>query len=100
MANSLAEFYDFALETAWQAGRLTLGYFQTELRPEFKKDDTPVTVADQQAEQLIRGRIKRRFPGHAIVGEEYGSAGSSKATHRWFIDPIDGTKSFVRGVPM
>jgi len=100
MANSLTDYYDFALETAWQAGRLTLGYFQGELRPEFKSDDTPVTVADREAEQLIRGRIERQYPGHAIVGEEYGPAGSSSATHRWFIDPIDGTKSFVRGVPM
>ena len=100
MANSLTDFYDFAVETAWQAGRLTLGYFQGEFRPEFKSHDTPVTVADREAEQLIRGRIERQYPDHAIMGEEYGPAGSSQATHRWFIDPIDGTKSFVRGVPM
>jgi myo-inositol-1(or 4)-monophosphatase len=100
MDNSLFDYYEFALETAWRAGRLTLGHFQTDLRPEYKKDDTPVTVADRQAEQLIRRRIEQRFPGHAIVGEEFGPAGSSGASHRWFIDPIDGTKSFVRGIPM
>ncbi len=100
MAEDLSIYYDFALETAWQAGRLTLGYFQSDLRPEFKPDDTPVTVADRQAEQLIRHRIESRFPDHAIVGEEMGSSGSDGASHRWFIDPIDGTRSFVRGVPM
>ncbi len=100
MDDSLSVYYEFALETAWQAGRLTLGHFQTDLHPEFKKDDTPVTVADRQAEQLIRRCIEQRFPGHAIVGEEFGADRSSGASHRWFIDPIDGTRSFVRGIPM
>jgi myo-inositol-1(or 4)-monophosphatase len=97
---SLQNFYDFAVETAWQAGRLTLGYYQTGLRPDFKADDSPVTLADKEAEQFIRSRIESRFPDHAIVGEEYGVAETEGATHRWFVDPIDGTKSFMRGVPL
>jgi len=97
---ALRGFLDFAVETAYLAGRLTLGYFQTGLRPEFKRDDTPVTVADCQAEELIRRRIEQQYPAHAIVGEELGNQGSADATHRWFIDPIDGTKSFVCGVPL
>ncbi len=100
MSESLRPYLEFAMETAWQAGRLTLGYFQTDLQPDLKADDTPVTVADRKAEELIRGRIEKRFPHHAIVGEEYGVAEADGASHRWFIDPIDGTRSFVRGVPM
>ena len=100
MPDDLQTLFDFATETAWQAGRLTLGYFQTELRPELKEDKSPVTVADRKAEELIRGRIEKRFPGHAIIGEEFGAAEAEGASHRWFIDPIDGTRSFVRGVPM
>jgi len=67
----LTPYLDFATETAYLAGRLTLGYFQTGVRPDFKPDDSPVTVADRTSEQLIRQRIERRFPEHAIVGEEF-----------------------------
>ncbi|NJN93755.1 MAG: inositol monophosphatase family protein [Anaerolineales bacterium] len=101
MTETLRTYLDFAIETAWQAGQLTLGYFQTGLRPDFKADESPVTIADREAEKLIRSRIEKQYPGHAIMGEEFGSqentAGSS---HRWLIDPIDGTRSFVRGVPL
>lgn len=100
MPYAWSTYLEFASEAAWQAGRLTLGYFQTGIRPDTKSDDTPVTVADREAERLIRGLIAARYPEHAIVGEEYGMAGSEGASHRWFIDPIDGTKSFVRGVPL
>lgn len=96
---NLQKYLDFAIETAWQAGRLTLGYFQTNIEATFKQDDTPVTIADKKAEKLIRQRIEKAFPSHAIVGEEYGVKESAGATHRWFVDPIDGTKSFMRGVP-
>jgi histidinol-phosphatase len=100
VSESLRNYLDFAVETAHLAGRLTLGYFQTGLRPDFKSDSSPVTIADRQAEELIRQRIERQYPAHAIVGEEYGMQGSADATHRWFIDPIDGTKAFVCGVPL
>jgi myo-inositol-1(or 4)-monophosphatase len=101
MAHSLRSYLDFAIEAAWEAGQLTLGYFQTSLRPDFKADDSPVTVADREAEQLIRRRIEQRYPGQAIVGEEFGSKeAEAGASHRWIIDPIDGTRSFVRGVPL
>lgn len=101
MAESLRDYLDFTIEMAWDAGQLTLGYFQTGLRPDFKADESPVTVADREAEQLIRRRIKKRFPSHTIVGEEFGGLDNKEAyTHRWIIDPIDGTRSFVRGVPL
>jgi myo-inositol-1(or 4)-monophosphatase len=100
MKNVYRDYLEFAVETAYQAGQITLGYFRNGVQVDFKEDDTPVTVADRKAEELIRWRIESQFPGHAIVGEEFGSSGGKDATHRWFIDPIDGTKSFVRGVPM
>ncbi|MGM0453503.1 MAG: inositol monophosphatase family protein [Thermodesulfobacteriota bacterium] len=93
-------YLEFAMETAHRAGRLTLAHFQTGTAAEYKSDDTPVTVADQSAEKLIRQRIEKAYPDHAIVGEEYGTSASSRDDIRWIIDPIDGTKSFVHGVPL
>jgi histidinol-phosphatase len=98
---NLRPYLEFGVQTAYEAGRLTLGYFGTEaVRAEFKADDTPVTVADREAERLIRERIGVRFPKHAVLGEEYGEVEGSDGDYRWVVDPIDGTKSFVRGVPL
>ena len=97
----LRPYLEFCVQTAYEAGRLTLGYFGTEAsRPEFKADDTPVTVADREAEKLIRDRIGARYPAHAVVGEEYGTDDGADPDYRWIVDPIDGTKAFVRGVPL
>lgn len=63
-----------------------------------KADQSPVTIADQEAETLLRKRIAETYPGEAILGEEEG--GASETQSRWIIDPIDGTKSFVCGVPL
>jgi fructose-1,6-bisphosphatase/inositol monophosphatase family enzyme len=96
----LQDFLRFAETTAREAGVLTMEYFLTDsARPEFKADDTPVTVADRRAEELIRRRIGESFPGHEIVGEEFGAT-SGGSDYRWIIDPIDGTKSFTHGVPL
>jgi histidinol phosphatase-like enzyme (inositol monophosphatase family) len=92
-------FLDFAVDAAWQAGQLTLAHFQTGVAVEQKVDETPVTVADRGAEKLLRRLIESRFPGHAIFGEEYGEA-DRDSTYRWIIDPIDGTRSFIQGVPL
>ena len=100
MKTLLQEYLDFAIETAHAAGRLTLGYFQTALQPDYKADDTPVTVADRKAEDLIRERIEDRYPRHAILGEEQGAKTGADSEFRWIIDPIDGTKAFIRGVPL
>jgi myo-inositol-1(or 4)-monophosphatase len=98
---NLRPYLEFGVQTAYEAGKSTLGYFGTEAsRPEFKTDDTPVTVADREAEILIRERIGARYPRHAVLGEEYGEDEGSDADYRWVVDPIDGTKSFVRGVPL
>jgi histidinol phosphatase-like enzyme (inositol monophosphatase family) len=90
---------DFAQELAWQAGKITLAYFGTGVVPEIKADLTPVTIADRQAEERLRTMIAARFPDHGILGEEFGEANPG-ARYRWILDPIDGTKSFVQGVPL
>jgi histidinol-phosphatase len=98
-SESLSDLREFAAELAWQAGKLTLRYFQTNFITEYKEDQSPVTIADRQSERLMREMIEERYPGHSILGEEEGETRPG-ATFRWIIDPIDGTKTFVRGVPM
>ena len=100
MNNSLVSLLDFTRETAYLAGRLTLAHYQTGLVPDIKTDGTVVTQADRGAEELVRKRIETKFPGDAIVGEEFGEKGSQGSSRRWIIDPIDGTYSFVHGVPL
>jgi myo-inositol-1(or 4)-monophosphatase len=99
MKETLENFRNLAVSCAYDAGKLTLGYFQRGIEADFKADDSPVTIADKQAEALIRQHIEAAFPQHAIIGEEFGES-NADASHRWFVDPIDGTKSFVRGVPL
>ncbi len=89
-----------ALAAAREAGQLTLRYFRSDdLAVELKTDLSPVTVADRQAEQLLRKRINERFPADGILGEEFGEQAGSSG-YRWILDPIDGTKSFIHGVPL
>ncbi len=95
----MKELLDFAIQTAEQAGRITLKYFQSDIDVEVKPDNSPVTVADREAEDFIRQEIEKRFPDDGILGEEFGEK-KSKSGLRWLIDPIDGTKSFIRGVPL
>jgi histidinol-phosphatase len=88
----------FALDAAVQAGRSTLGHFQNGVRYDLKDDETPVTIADKNAERMLRELIEKHYPGEAILGEEEGMTGVGD--DRWVIDPIDGTKSFICGVPL
>lgn len=95
----LSSLRAFAAELAYLAGRVTLRYYQTDVGVELKSDDSPVTIADKEAERLMRELIEQRFPQHSILGEEEGETRPG-ASFRWILDPIDGTKSFVAGVPM
>ena len=95
----IEELTDFAESLARAAGAVTLRYFGTGVDPEEKADGTPVTVADREAESLLRERIRERYPHHGILGEEFG-VDRPDAPVRWILDPIDGTKSFVHGVPL
>ena len=88
-----------AVEVARLAGGIALGYQRSGLRVETKADGSPVTVADRAAEQGAREWIEARFPRDGVLGEEMGVV-RPDARRRWILDPIDGTKSFVRGVPL
>ncbi len=91
---------EFALDVARKASELILGYYQSKgLRVESKKDSSPVTVADREAEALIRTNIVREFPGDGVMGEELGTFPSANGFN-WILDPVDGTKSFIHGVPL
>ncbi|HWB10752.1 MAG TPA: histidinol-phosphatase [Pirellulales bacterium] len=91
---------ELALSAAREAGELTLRYFQEDnYAVELKRDQSPVTIADRQAEQLLRERIAAAFPADAIVGEEFPDRPGDSG-YRWILDPIDGTKSFISGVPL
>ncbi|HEY7841014.1 MAG TPA: histidinol-phosphatase [Gammaproteobacteria bacterium] len=96
------DYLYFAIETMARAGDISLRYFRTELEVENKakkRKYDPVTRADREVESYLRERIRERFPGHAIVGEEYGNTQGS-STLSWLIDPIDGTRGFLCGTPM
>ena len=97
--SDIQELLTFATEVAVEAGDLTLRYFGGIVDHDPKGDGSPVTVADREAEQLIRRRVEERFPEHAILGEEYGESKPGART-RWILDPIDATRSFMRGVPL
>ena len=86
-------------DVARVAGDVALSHFRTAVTVEWKGDGSPVTVADRDAERTAREWIGRRFPEDGILGEEDGETRSG-AARRWIVDPIDGTKSFVRGVPL
>jgi histidinol phosphatase-like enzyme (inositol monophosphatase family) len=95
----LEPFLEFAIDAAWKAGQRTLAHFQVGVDVERKSDQSPVTIADRSAEQVLRDLIANTFPDHAILGEEFGEE-TRRSAYRWVIDPIDGTQSFIRGVPL
>jgi histidinol-phosphatase len=102
MTNALDDaFLDHALEVALAAahaaGERIGHHFRRGVAVEIKPDATPVTVADREAEDSIRAALKAAFPDHAILGEERGREG--EGAFLWLVDPLDGTKSFVRGTP-
>jgi histidinol-phosphatase len=98
-APSLKELLDVAQEAAYVAGRRTLAYFNAGVVVEHKGDATPVTVADREAELVIRDILTKRFPTHSLLGEEHGSI-TGDPDYTWIVDPIDGTKSYIHGVPL
>lgn len=89
----------WAVEIATEAGQITLRYFGQSVQVERKADDSPVTIADRASEQHLRQRIAAAFPADAILGEEFGEQPGTSG-YRWILDPIDGTKSFIHGVPL
>lgn len=100
LAPQISSRLDFAVAVARSAGDLTLQYFRrADLVVERKGDQSPVTIADRSAEELLRQKIIEQFPDDAIVGEELGPREGGSG-FQWVLDPIDGTKSFIHGVPL
>ncbi len=99
MAGDFQDELAFAHELADLADAVTLPAFHRGLDVETKEDGTPVTAADREAERVMRAAIRARFPGHAVLGEEDGLDGPEGAP-TWILDPIDGTKNFITGMPV
>ncbi len=100
MPTPTEERFAFAKAIAREAGDLTLTHFRKRgLAVDTKRDGSPVTIADREAEQRLRALVEARFPADAILGEEFGDKPGTSG-FRWVFDPIDGTKSFVSGVPL
>lgn len=95
----IKKIHDAAIAVAKKGGDHTLTYFGEPITVERKSDDSPVTKADREAEEIMREEISRLFPDHGIVGEEFGKENEESAA-QWILDPIDGTKSFIHGVPL
>jgi len=92
----LNEFKIFAKRLADLSGEVIRSFFRTGISPEFKKDLSPVTIADKNAEEIMRSAIMKEYPKHGILGEEFG-AYNEGAEYQWVLDPIDGTKSYICG---
>jgi histidinol phosphatase-like enzyme (inositol monophosphatase family) len=100
MQDEITKRLELAIDAAREAGKLTLEYFRRDdLVVDLKHDATPVTIADLGAEKLLRERIAVAFPQDGILGEELGEKPGTSG-YRWILDPIDGTKSFIHGVPL
>jgi histidinol-phosphatase len=95
----LGAAFELAMTACDEADAVALSSFRQVLEVETKPDASFVTVADRAVERAIRTRISGRFPDHGLVGEEYGED-QARATRRWIIDPIDGTHSYMRGIPL
>jgi histidinol-phosphatase len=91
--------YEQAIDITRQAGQLALRYFDTGLAVEWKADASPVTIADRETEEHLRSCLSQAFPGDGFLGEEYGDQPGTTG-YRWILDPIDGTRSFVRAIPI
>src|SRR5919112_6876201 len=97
----LIDFTHFVNELATQSGQAILPFFRTAIAAEDKSRGgafDPVTEADRASESAMRHLIKRTFPTHGIIGEEFGEE-RADAEYVWVLDPIDGTKSFISGMP-
>ncbi|MBE0570307.1 MAG: histidinol-phosphatase [Ignavibacteriaceae bacterium] len=94
--SELTEYKNFCKVLSQASADVIKKYFRTDVSVESKKDDSPVTIADRKAEEVMRELIMKHFPDHGIVGEEFGET-NKDAENKWILDPIDGTKSFICG---
>jgi inositol-phosphate phosphatase/L-galactose 1-phosphate phosphatase/histidinol-phosphatase len=96
MSLNLNEFVKFANLLADSASQTSMKYFRTKLEVDNKDDESPVTIADKETEKIIRDEIRKNFPNHGILGEEYENE-NLESEFIWVIDPIDGTRSYIAG---
>ncbi len=89
---------EYALKVVKASERITLKYFRSKFRVDYKSDKSPVTIADKSCEKFLIGELSKKFPEHGFFGEEFGD-NSEGHEYRWIIDPIDGTRNFTRGIP-
>ncbi len=94
-----ADLLKAVVEISAAAAPIPMRYFRADVAVEDKPDESPVTIADRETERAIRAAIEARYPGHGIFGEEFGRR-DTEAEYVWIIDPIDGTRSFICGVPL
>jgi myo-inositol-1(or 4)-monophosphatase len=99
LSSGTGEFVPQMSEIAREAGALLMRHFNQRVRIEYKGEADLVTIADREAEALIRERIKARWPSHDILGEE-GGLDSQGNDYRWYVDPLDGTTNFAHGFPV
>jgi histidinol-phosphatase len=92
----MSEFLDVALHAVKEAEKIIMGYYHGDLQVETKTDASPVTIADKEAEQKIREIIREAYPSHIVYGEEGAKQIGKDDQFTWVVDPIDGTKSFIR----
>lgn len=98
MSFDLNHIHKAAIGIVRKGGDHTLDYFRSSFDVELKEDRSPVTVADREAEEIMREEIHRQFPDHGILGEEFGKT-NPESDVQWILDPIDGTLSFIHGIP-
>lgn len=98
MTHTISDISDTIQHMLDTASKITMQHFRSPVEFDIKQDDSPVTIADRAAEQALRDILAKRFPQHAIYGEEQGHSAGDGGT--WVIDPIDGTKSFLLGNPL
>lgn len=92
----MLEFRNFCKNLADESAKQIKPYFRSHFELEVKSDNSPVTIADKKAEEVMREMIMKEYPEHGILGEEFGTH-NENAEYQWILDPIDGTKSFVYG---
>lgn len=97
MNNYLKEL-EYALKVVKASERITLKYFRSKVKVDYKSDRSPVTIADKSCEKFLTGELAKKFPHHGFYGEEFGDS-SAGSEFRWIIDPIDGTRNYTRGIP-
>jgi histidinol-phosphatase len=97
--SSKSKYLEVALEAVKKTEKIIKKYYFEEVKTEYKWNNSPVTIADKESEKIIVEEIKKAFPNHSFLGEEFGDQNKG-SEFTWIIDPIDGTKNYIRGIPL